>query len=169
MSTVHNHIHKQTIPKPALWGAFALMVMTLVLAAYSRHARLEEARITAQTSPPNQAIEEIRVTFEDRADGAIVVREAAPPHAVVSVVAPQTNGFVRGVLRGMFRHRKLESMSMRDASFRLAREADGHLTLTDDETGRRVDLDSFGPTNSASFATILSAGIELRRSTRISS
>jgi putative photosynthetic complex assembly protein len=79
----------------------------------------------------------------------------------VATIAPETNGFVRGVLRGMFRTRKLESLG-HDARFRLAREADGRLTLQDPQTGRQVELDSFGPTNSAAFADLLVAGRRVR-------
>jgi hypothetical protein len=61
----------------------------------------------------------------------------------------------------MFRTRKLEALS-RNAVFRLAREANGRLSLTDRESGRRIDLDSFGPTNSESFATFLEAGLRAR-------
>jgi putative photosynthetic complex assembly protein len=98
----------------------------------------------------------MQVRFEDRPDGTLAVLDATTGREA-SIVQPGTNGFIRGVLRGMFRGRKLEALS-RDGQFRLAREADGHLTLEDPETGRRVDLDSFGPTNSAAFAGLLAAG-----------
>lgn len=144
------HIHTQTIPKPALWGAAFLIAFSLCLAAGSRSVRLGQA---AEVAPP--ARESVQVRFEDRPDGSLAVLEAESRRELSSV-APGTNGFIRGVLRGMFRNRKLESMS-RDATFRLAREANGRLSLEDPESGRRVDLDSFGPTNSAAFGSILAA------------
>jgi putative photosynthetic complex assembly protein len=61
----------------------------------------------------------------------------------------------------MFRSRKLESVG-HEAPFTLAREADGRLTLSDKQTGRTVDLDSFGPTNLASFERVLAAGVKRR-------
>ena len=63
------------------------------------------------------------------------------------VVAPGTNGFLRGVLRGLARERKLERSAI-EPPFRLTRWADGRLSLEDPATGRRIDdLEAFGPTN----------------------
>lgn len=145
-----DHLHTQTVPRPALWAAAFLIMLTLGLAGASRMMR---SQANAEASPP--AREVVMVRFEDRPDGSLAVLEAESRREL-SALPPGSNGFVRGVLRGMFRSRKLESMS-RDASFRLAREADGRLTLDDPESGRRVDLDSFGPTNSAAFEGILVA------------
>jgi putative photosynthetic complex assembly protein len=127
------------------------MALTIVLAVTARRSRLAEH--TDIAAPP---IESVEVRFEDRSDGSIAVLDATTGRELTEV-APRSNNFIRGVLRGMFRGRKLESLG-RDGVFRLAREADGHLTLEDAEIGRRIDLDSFGPTNSAAFATLLVAG-----------
>ena len=75
----------------------------------------------------------------------------------MNLVPPRSNGFVRGVLRGLFRNRKQEALG-RDGLFRLSRQADGRLSIEDPQTGRRVDLDAFGATNSAAFAELLAAG-----------
>jgi putative photosynthetic complex assembly protein len=139
-----------TVPRGALIGAAVLMSGTILIAALARHPYL--APVSADDRP---AIAACELRFADRADGTLAAYDERGRE--VSDVTPESNGFVRGVLRGMFRTRKLESKG-RDAFFRLAREADGHLTITDAETGRRVDLDSFGPTNSAAFATLLAAG-----------
>jgi putative photosynthetic complex assembly protein len=141
---------QQTVPRGALIGAAVLMVGTLVVAALARHPYL------APTSTDDRpAIASCELRFADRADGTLAAYDQTGRE--VTDVTPESNGFVRGVLRGMFRTRKLESKE-RDGFYRLAREADGHLTITDPETSRRVDLDSFGPTNSQAFATILAAG-----------
>jgi putative photosynthetic complex assembly protein len=145
------HQHNQMIPRSVLLGAAVMILLSLGLAAGARRARL-----SAPPPPASPALESLNLRFEDRSDGAIAVLDAASGREV-SLVPPRTNGFVRGVLRGMFRSRKLESLG-RQASFRLAREADGRLSLQDPQTGRRVDLDSFGPTNSAAFAQLLVAG-----------
>lgn len=145
-----SHVHAQTVPRAALFGAAALMLATIALAAGSRRAHLAEP-------PPHvsPALESATLTFEDKPDGTLAVLDASTRREVTRV-APQTNGFIRGVLRGMFRQRKLESID-RSAEFLLAREASGRLTLTDPASGRKVDLDSFGPTNSEAFAAILVA------------
>lgn len=149
------HHHKQMIPRSVLIGAAMVMILSMVLAASARRARLTKAM------PMPTPIESMAIRFEDRPDGAIAVLDAATGHAV-SVLPPRSNGFVRGVLRGMFRTRKLESKD-RQASFLLARHAEGRLTLEDPQTGRRVELDSFGSTNAAAFAQLLSAGRQAQR------
>ena len=66
------------------------------------------------------------------------------------------NGFLRGTLRGLARERKRQGVGA-EQPFRLIGRADGRLTLEDPATGRRVDLESFGPTNAAVFAQMLMA------------
>jgi putative photosynthetic complex assembly protein len=144
------HHHNQAIPRGVLIGAGVMILLSLGLAAGSRRAHLMAPQVAL---PPPIEVRQIR--FEDRPDGAIAILDA-PSGRQVSLVPPRSNGFIRGVLRGMFRTRKLESVG-RQGEFRLAREADGRLSLTDPETGRRVDLDSFGPTNSQAFAQLLIA------------
>lgn len=139
-----------SVPKPVLLGAGAMLVLSIGIAAAARQSQL--AAPVVPTAPPLEVLE---ARFEDRPDGAISVVEASTGREV-SLLPPQSNGFIRGVLRGMFRTRKLESKP-REPAFRITREADGRLLLVDPETGRRVDLDSFGPSNSASFAQLLAA------------
>ena len=140
--------HEQNVPTGALLGALALIVASLALAATAR-----SAHVHGQAPVVQPALAFVDVRFEDQTDGSLKVLDASNGRPI-HVVAPGTNGFIRGVLRGMFRGRKLESLG-HEGAFRLAREADGRLTLTDPETQRTVDLDSFGPTNAASFAAFL--------------
>jgi putative photosynthetic complex assembly protein len=70
-------------------------------------------------------------------------------------VLPAGNaGFVRGVLRALTRNRR-GGHTDKDAPVRLARLADGRLTLKDLATERVIELNSFGPTNVAAFAVFL--------------
>jgi putative photosynthetic complex assembly protein len=144
--TARHHDHEQVVPRGALVGAAALIAVTIALAAGARRAR---------PGPPDGAppLVAVDVRFEDRPGGAVAVLDADSGREV-GAIAPGTNGFVRGVLRGMFRNRKLEALG-RDGRFRLAREADGSLTIADPATGRRVDLGAFGPTNAAAFGDLL--------------
>ena len=143
------HHHRLDIPRGVLWAAGAMILMSLGLAAGARHAHLAHPEQVARP------VESIDLRFQDLPDGAIAVFDADKGREV-SRVPPRSNGFIRGVLRGMFRIRKLESLD-RQGRFRLARAADGRLSLSDPQTGRRVELDSFGPTNSAAFAQLLAA------------
>ena len=151
------HVHKEEVPRGALIGALALILVTVVIASTARHANL----VARASMPPVPApIELLEARFEDVPDGSIRVIDAKSGE-LVSTIEPGTNNFVRGVLRGMFRGRKLESLG-HQPPFALARGSDGRLTLTDPLTQRSVDLESFGPTNSAAFASLLSAGVARR-------
>lgn len=90
--------------------------------------------------------------FADRTDGAIDVTEAGSGALVQRIEGEQ--GFVRGTLRGFARERRARSVGP-EAPFELVLHTDGRLTLIDPSTGRRVDLESFGPTNLAEFARLL--------------
>lgn len=146
------HHHEQRVPRAALLGAAALLLTTLALSAEARNARRSDA---AQHEAP-AVHESIELRFEDRPDGSVVVLDASTSREV-DVVPPAEGGFVRGVMRGMFRTRKLESIPAH-GHFRLMRLVDGSLVLEDPQTDRRVDLRSFGPTNHAAFARLLEAG-----------
>jgi putative photosynthetic complex assembly protein len=63
-------------------------------------------------------------------------------------------GFIRGVLRSLARARNAQGIGS-DHPFVLKQQATGTLLLEDPETGQRIDLQAFGPTNIGSFRTIL--------------
>jgi putative photosynthetic complex assembly protein len=94
------------------------------------------------------------VRFEDQADGSIRVLDAAR-NAEIERIAPASNGFLRGAVRGLVRERKRQGI---DASepFTIATLASGRLVLLDRATGREIDLASFGSTNAGVFANLLS-------------
>ena len=64
-------------------------------------------------------------------------------------------GFVRGVMRGMARERKMKGIGPA-APFELTQWENGSLSLRDPATGRAIELGSFGATNRAAFARVLS-------------
>ena len=144
-----DHIHRQTIPRFALIGAAVLMVGTITLAAGARQVRL--ATPEAAPAPP-QRVRMLR--FTDMPDGSLEAFDVTTGK-VAGAIAPGTNNFIRGVLRGLYRGRKIEGLAHDDAHFRLAREADGRLTIGDPDTGRHIELDSFGPVNADTFGVLL--------------
>jgi putative photosynthetic complex assembly protein len=89
--------------------------------------------------------------FEDASDGAVAVLDAASGSTVTRLEGEQ--GFVRGVLRAMARERKLRGLD-RHLPLLLQGHVDGSLSLLDPTTGERIHLDSFGPTQRASFAAL---------------
>ncbi len=143
-----------TIPRPAIIGASLLVVLTVVAALAARLTGVGTVEV-----PPSVAVESRQLVFEDAADGS--VRISAPDGAEVLRVEPGTNGFLRGVLRGLARERKLQGIGPADP-FLLTRWADGRLTLEDPRTGRRLFLGPFGSDNVRVFVRLLGAGDELR-------
>jgi len=137
-------------PRAPLIGAGALVAFSLVAAITGRMTG-SHAIAVSETAV---AVRDLR--FEDRADGAVVVSDADDDRTV-KVVTGQ-NGFLRGTLRGLARTRKSEGIGPA-APFRLAAWSDGRLTLDDPSTGRHVELEAFGPTNTAVFGRLL----DLRR------
>jgi|SRR5579883_447459 len=142
-------MHDSVLPRGAVIGAAALVGCTLLLVA---GARLTGYR--PETPPPSRAVLTRTLRFLDRDDGAVIVCEAG---RIVDVLPPQSNGFVRSVLRGLARERRLEHLQA-PPEFRLTRWADGRLSLDDPATARHIDLEVFGPTNAQAFAQILMAG-----------
>ena len=142
---------KESLPRGALIGAGLLVLTALVLVCVA----LQTGHRPAQP-PTSFVVESYDLRFEDRADGAVLIYSGASDQ-LVDTLAPGTNGFVRGVLRGLVRERRAENIGP-SPPFRLTRWADGRLSLDDPSTGRHVDLEVFGPTNAGAFADILIAG-----------
>jgi putative photosynthetic complex assembly protein len=138
-------------PKAPLVGAAALVVVALLAVALVRITGVGVIRV-----PDAPAVETREFRFADQADGSISVQDART-REVVDTVAPGTNGFLRSTLRGLARERKRQGIGP-EPPFRLIGRADGRLTLEDPATGRRVDLESFGPSNAAVFAQLFAAG-----------
>jgi len=134
------------LPRASLIGAALLIAASVALVAFGRQQDVGVTRM--QPSTP-VAVRMLR--FEDGADGSVLVSDVKGRS--VHIVEPGTNGFLRGVLRGLARERRRTSVDALPP-FRLTRWADGRLSLDDPATGRHVDLEVFGPTNSAAFVRL---------------
>ncbi len=148
------HGHRLGLPLGPLLGMAALVLCTVLVVAA---VRLAGGEVSSASTAPVTVERQLR--FEDRSDGGIVVLDAAPQtaeSAVLTIIAPGGDGFLRGTLRALVRSRRLAGAGP-EMPFHLAAHADGRLTLTDPATGQRVDLESFGPTNAAVFAHLLTA------------
>jgi putative photosynthetic complex assembly protein len=139
-----------SLPRPALIGAASLVVAALLLVAIARIGGYGPIK-----APPSAVVYASDLRFEDRGDGAVLVY-AAGDGRLVDTLPPGSNGFVRGVLRGLVRDRRAGHIGSAPP-FRLTHWADGRLSLDDPSTGRHVDLEVFGPTNAGAFAEILIA------------
>ncbi len=142
-------------PRGALIAAAAMISLALLAAAIGR---LSGAG-AASSVPVVAALKSRELRFEDRPDGAVTVYEPGADQ-VPMVLPPGSNGFVRGVLRGLARDRRSRGIGA-GISFRLTEWADGRLTLEDLATGRRIELGSFGATNREAFARLLTPAREV--------
>ena len=138
--------------RASLHGPFIGLVLLLGLTmAGAATARLWSVPDPAPQTPVAMARD---LLFTDRDDGAVAVHD--PAGALVAILPPGTNGFVRGALRGLARERRRGDAPIA-APFHLTEYIDGRLTLEDAATGRRLDLRAFGATNAGAFARLLTA------------
>jgi putative photosynthetic complex assembly protein len=92
------------------------------------------------------------LVFEDQKDGGVRVADGVSGQTLTVLYGEQ--GFVRGALRALTRERFSRGIGSAQP-FDLIARVDGRVTLMDPSTGQRVDLESFGPTNTAEFARFL--------------
>jgi putative photosynthetic complex assembly protein len=93
------------------------------------------------------------VFFEDQPDGSVRVIDAKLKRHV-EIIAPASNGFLRGAVRGLVRERKRQSIGP-EIPFTIAALASGRVVLRDAATAREIDLATFGSTNVEVFARLL--------------
>lgn len=150
MSTQAHHHDPHAIPRAPIIAAGALVLVSLLAVAGARMAGVATNGSTRIGEPVSASVE---ARFEDRDDGAVVVREAGSGR-VLAVAEPGTGGFLRGTLRALVRERRQHGLGA-EQPFRVLAHPDGRLTLEDPATGRRMDLSAFGPSNVAVFARLL--------------
>lgn len=139
--------HVDSLPKGILLGAAILISFAIGTTLFGRVSDIGVSHMPEVR--PYQALE---LRFEDRIDGGIDIHDAADG-ATISTVPPGVGGFVRATMRGLARERRREDIG-EEIPFTLTRWTDGTVSLEDKTTGRRVNLDAFGPTNSAAFARL---------------
>ncbi len=135
---------KPPIRKP-IGYLLAFLGLVLCLVAFARYQGLtwtvEDAPILWQRD----------LVFADTPDGQIVAIDSFDSKEVMVFKGEQ--GFLRGTLRALARERKRRGMGP-EAPFRVIEHTDGRLTLLDPSTSQRIDLESFGPVNSAIFRNL---------------
>ena len=154
MSAVHPH--SQPIPRGILIVASSLIGMALIAAASVRLGILPVsaspvAARAAERLVPTQTRD---LSFSDRADGGVTIVDARTGTIATVIARDSQSGFIRGVMRGLMRERRLHQVA-ENVPFRLAAWPDGSLSLTDTGTGRTIELGAFGATNRAAFAVLL--------------
>jgi len=146
----------ERFPKSALYAAGALIGISILTVGSIRLGVLP----APETAPQSRERRQVAVVaqrdflFEDRADGALLVTDVAAGKLVYIYPPGSNTGFIRGVMRGLMRERRLKQVD-RAGLVTVAEWADGALTLNDTSTGRIIELGSFGSTNRAAFAQLL--------------
>ncbi len=149
----NRHHHDIPIPRGVLVAAAIMVVVTTLAAAFVRLTGIGFAHY-----PDAPAVAQRDLRFVDESDGTISVLVSPGGERIASIGAGQEN-FLRGTMRGLARARRAVDIGP-EPPFRLIGRADGRLTLEDPSTGRRVDLESFGPDNAVVFARLLSTPVQ---------
>lgn len=144
-------LEPKLIPKGMGIAVLSVMLVTFISVAF---ISLQNKDLREPDAPTQQSRQ---LRFEDRADGSIAVIEFVSGKQIDRVVGE--SGFVRGVLRGLAQERKREGFDSAQP-FVLVGHTDGRLTLTDPVTKRKVDLDSFGPSNAENFLRMLTIPVK---------
>ncbi|WP_396435999.1 photosynthetic complex assembly protein PuhC [Limnohabitans sp.] len=158
MSTLPKHDWQPSRPAPQTQGLnrpmawIGVMLLALLVAVgLARWSGLDPRT-------PDAAVQWQRdLQFTDLPSGDIAVLDASTGQAVAQFSGEQ--GFLRSTLRALARERQRSSLG-KEAPFLLIGRTDGRLTLQDPSTGQRIDLESFGPSNAAVFASLRLAGTD---------
>ncbi|WVN41458.1 photosynthetic complex assembly protein PuhC [beta proteobacterium MWH-UniP1] len=134
------------------WPILAVGVVLLAIIGFAATTRFSGESIRV---PDAQTLVMRELVFQDQPDGSVAVKDAKTGQKIDAITGEA--GFARGTLRGFARDRRARGIGP-EAPLQLMGRADGRLTLFDPETGRIVDLESFGPTNAAIFARMLRPG-----------
>lgn len=139
------------VPKPALYMAALLVLVTFALAISARFFGFG-----AFAEPSDVPVLASRaLTFTDQPDGGILVHDADTKQLAITL-PPNSGGFIRGSLRALTRKRRLAKIGP-ETPFVLSRFEDGRLVLDDPATQASVTISSFGPTQIAAFDSLLFA------------
>ncbi len=130
--------------QPMAW-LLGLMAATLLVVGLARTQGWHEAL------PTDGVAWEMNLKFEDMPNGDVRVSDAQSGQSIALFSGEQ--GFLRGTLRAMARQRRV-TQNEASAPLILRGLQDGRLQLVDPLQNLHIDLDSFGPTNKAVFATL---------------
>ena len=151
-----SHVHNERVPKAALVMAGTLVAFAIVLTATMRIAQIPPAASPAllRSAEHAQIVKTRNLRFIDEADRGVRIEDVGTGATASTIVPGQQTGFIRGVMRGLARERRMHGIGG-GPPFTLTQWNDGELSLTDTATGRSIELNAFGSTNRAAFATLL--------------
>ena len=135
-----------TFPKWVLYCAGGIIAFSLISVGLIRITGNGPDQLAAAPTVQRSLL------FQDQKDGGVLVADGLTGEKLTVLYGEQ--GFVRGALRALTRERYSRGIGS-DKPFGLVARVDGRVTLMDPSTGQRVDLESFGPTNTAEFSRFL--------------
>lgn len=153
----HAHDHDPTVPKAAIMMAGALVLFSMALAASVSLGFAEKDAVpTVERERANvAAVQSRNLAFADDESGAVLISDSdAGEQIAVIDQDSKSGGFIRGVLRGLARERRMHGIGA-EPPFELTLWEDGSLSLTDSATGRVIELGAFGNDNRAAFRALL--------------
>lgn len=158
MSHGHGHSHENMVPTGAIVFAGVLVLSAFTMVASVRSNLLPAAPTASELRNEKHvsAVAERMLNFADTADGFVLITDAATG-AEVARIGQEGSGFIRGVMRGLARERRMHGFDGAKP-FRLTLWGDTALTLTDTATGRIIELNGFGHTNRAAFLKLIAPG-----------
>jgi putative photosynthetic complex assembly protein len=139
---------KPIVGRTGLLAIAGLVAVALTAATTTRLTGIGGTRMTLAAP-----VESRDFQFADGPGGTVLVYDASD-RSLIDTISPGTNGFVRVVLRGLARDRKLGAIGA-EPPFRLTRFADGRMVLTDPTTAKQVDLAAFGASNAYAFTRLM--------------
>lgn len=148
LNNTHWSQQNRGLSRPMAWIGVVLLAV-LVAVGLARWSGLDPRT-------PDAPVQWQRaLQFADLPGGDVGVLDAHTQEPVARFSGEQ--GFLRSTLRALARERHREKIGDQ-APFLLIGRTDGRLTLQDPVTGQRIDLESFGPSNAAVFASLRLAG-----------
>jgi putative photosynthetic complex assembly protein len=147
LNTPHWSQQKQGLSRPMAWIGVVLLAV-LVAVGLARWSGLDPR------TPDAPVQWQRNLHFADSPGGDVTVQDADTRETVARFSGEQ--GFLRSTLRALARERHRENIGPQ-APFVLVGRTDGRLTLLDPSTGQRIDLEAFGPSNAAVFASLRQA------------
>lgn len=132
------------VPKGALIAAGTVITLAFALALGGRYLGLGRS-----PEPLSIPVEERALRFTPLGADSFEVHDATSGK-LVARLAPDGNGFIVGTLHGATHKRKVAHIDPA-TPYALTRWQDGRITFDDPATGMHVAVNSFGPTQVASF------------------
>ena len=145
------------IPKPALIGAGLLIAVTLAMTAAGTAGLYKTPKVAAAEARAAIPVSASRhLVLQARDDGSILVRDPQTD-AVLRTIAPNEGGFIHYSMVGLRYSRTSHGLDPR-VNIMIERFQDGRLMVREIDTGVRIDVIGYGPTNVASYTALMDGG-----------